>query len=268
MDRRNSAERGNIFGALVVRTTEVDVDVTGLLSGRVETTNSSSTKNASYDEKIGTMSFREPTADLYRNLLLAFRFFNIILFDNVLPECLITVRRTSGTSSCFNANRFVSRTNPEIADEIALDPTRFSSRDDCFILSMLVREMTHLWQYHNGKPASSGYCNRQWAAMMDQIGLVPSSTGLPGGQQTGRAIGHYIKSGGRFEHAYRKLQQHGIRVAYEERGGKEECTIAREKKASSKTRYSCTGCQLNVWGKPKVEVICARCLVLLSSSGS
>jgi hypothetical protein len=51
------------------------------------------------------------------------------------------------------------------------------------VLSTLVHEQAHLWQHHFGKPGRGRYHNREWAAKMVEIGLIPSATGEPGGKQ-------------------------------------------------------------------------------------
>ena len=45
-------------------------------------------------------------------------------------------------------------------------------------------------------------------------------------------------------------------LLYSDRAGDQE---TRKKKAASKTRYSCPACELNVWGKPGINVKCGDC---------
>ena len=40
------------------------------------------------------------------------------------------------------------------------------------------------------------------------------------------------------------------------KGADKATETARAKKTASKTRYTCTGCGLNIWGKPAIRVIC------------
>ena len=40
--------------------------------------------------------------------------------------------------------------------------------------------MTHLEQAHFGKPSRNGYHNKEWADLMERVGLMPSDTGAPG----------------------------------------------------------------------------------------
>ena len=98
----------------------------------------------------------------------------------------------------FWGQRFATRDGVEIYDEIALNPRHFKNRTTEQTLSTLVHEMVHLWQHHFGKPSRSAYHNRQWAAMMKEVDLFPSTTGEPGGRQTGQTCSHYIIPSGTF----------------------------------------------------------------------
>ena len=88
-----------------------------------------------------------------------------------------------------------------MTDEIALNPAHFAGRTPAEMLSTLVHEMAHLWQHHFGKPSRSGYHNKEWAAKMREIGLIPTDTGQPGGKDTGQKVTHNIEEGGRFDQA-------------------------------------------------------------------
>ena len=60
----------------------------------------------------------------------------------------------------------------------------------------LAHEMAHVWQQTHGTPPRRCYHDRQWAAKMKEIGLQPSTTGEPGGKETGQSVTHYIIPGG------------------------------------------------------------------------
>lgn len=215
--------------------------------------------NVSYDANSGRDFPQNPTVLTYGHFVAAYAFFNARLFAGSLPGCLITMQRKKGARGFFHGERFGSRDQAEITDEIALNPTSFAVRDDRAILSTLVHEMAHLWQHHFGKPSGAGYHDREWAAKMQNIGLVPSDTGRPGGRQTGRRMTHYIQADGPFDRACKELLRSGILVAYVQRGDDERGETVRAKKLASKTRYTCAGCGLNVWGKPGIRVICESC---------
>jgi hypothetical protein len=87
----------------------------------------------------------------------------------------------------FCADRF-DRTDGQVADEIALNPSHFRNRPVMEVLGTLAHEMVHLWQHHHGKPGRGRYHNREWAAFMKRIGLQPTSTGEEGGKETGDRV--------------------------------------------------------------------------------
>lgn len=222
----------------------------------------------SYDAKSGSASRHDPTVLAYGHLVAAYGFFNEHLFAGSLPGCLITMQRKKGARGFFHGSRFGSRDQTEITDEIALNPAKFAMRDDKGILSTLVHEMAHLWQHHFGKPPSTSYHNREWAAKMVELGLTPSHTGKSGGRQTGRRVTHFIQPGGPFDRVCEALLRSGILVAYVQRGDDERGETVRAQKTASKTRYTCTGCGLNIWGKPAIRVICESCRRPLLPSSS
>jgi hypothetical protein len=49
-----------------------------------------------------------PTTDTYTELLQAYDFFNVALFEGMLPSCLITLQREKHTCGYFSSGRFVS----------------------------------------------------------------------------------------------------------------------------------------------------------------
>jgi predicted SprT family Zn-dependent metalloprotease len=198
----------------------------------------------------------DPTRSTYSGLTEAYDFFNRRLFADRLPRCLITMQRQKSAYGYFAGGRFGTADGTEITDEIALNPSHFRSRTTEQSLSTLVHEMTHLEQHHFGKPSRNGYHNKQWVGLMQAVGLVPSSTGAPGGKDTGQKVSHYIAGGGPFDIACAELIGQGFAVRYVELWGDPE---ARKKKAASKTKYTCPTCSLNAWGKPAINLVCGDC---------
>jgi hypothetical protein len=115
--------------------------------------------------------------------------------------------------------------------------------------------MCHVWQQTHGKPPRKGYHDRQWAAKMREIGLHPSSTGEPGGKETGQTVTHYILPGGRYAKAYAKLAAGGFQLHWQSVPASE---LARGKKAS-KRKFTCPACGQNAWAKPDALLICGEC---------
>jgi hypothetical protein len=124
------------------------------------------------------------------------------------------------------------------------------------------------YRFGTGKP-TAGYHDKQWARIMTEIGLIPSSTGKPGGAQTGYRISHYIETGGRFDLACAALLQRGFAIRYVDMGGiapleNDEAAQQRKKKNESKTKFSCPACRdQNAWAKLSAKLLCGSCLVAM-----
>lgn len=200
-----------------------------------------------------------PTHRTYTGLTAAYDHFNRELFGGQLPPCLITMQRHKGAYGYFSGERFASLDDPrEITDEIALNPAHFAGRTTAGTLSTLVHEMVHLWQHHFGDPPRKCYHNKEWAAKMREVGLIPSDTGRPGGKDIGQKMTHYVAEGGPFDKACTAYLATGMAPLYHDRAGDEE-EKARRKKAASKTKYTCPSCGLNAWAKPDAHLVCGDC---------
>lgn len=161
---------------------------------------------------------RHPTLQTYEELDHAFDFFNKTLFDGRLPPCLITLQRQHDSLGYFSRDRFVSRDGSgERTHEIALNPSYFAIRSITETLSVLVREMVSLDQTINGNPGRRRYHNKEWADMLELIGLMPSDTGLPGGKRTGEKVEHYIIEEGLFDIACRQLVDEAFTLSWVDR---------------------------------------------------
>ncbi len=79
--------------------------------------------------------------------------------------------------------------------------------------------MCHLWQHHFGTPSRTGYHNKEWAAKMREVGLIPSDTGKPGGKDTGQKVSDYLEEGGRFERACTAFLATNAAILYHDRAG-------------------------------------------------
>ena len=112
----------------------------------------------------------------------AFDFLNAKLFDGKLPDAMFNYTRKPHMLGHFAEDRYSGRVAQFKKPEIALNPDSFIGRTDEQIVSTLAHEMKHLEQYRFGKPAARGYHNKEWAASMKAIGLMPSNTRrVPGG---------------------------------------------------------------------------------------
>jgi hypothetical protein len=90
---------------------------------------------------------------------------------------------------------------------------------------------------------------------MREIGLQPSSTGEPGGKETGQSVSHYILPGGRYANAYAKLAAQGFQLHWQSIPVSAQASV----KKASKTKYTCPVCGQNAWAKPDALLLCGEC---------
>lgn len=195
-----------------------------------------------------------PTREQFRAYERLYKYFNDALFAGALPACVLNFSRHSNTLGFFAPERW-SR-GQDVRHEISLNPATLKLRTPEQVCSTLAHEMVHLWQAEHGKPSRAGYHNKEWAERMKSIGLMPSTTGEPGGETTGQKMTHYVIAGGPFERAFAAMPHEYFPwlCAAEEPG-------TEKKKSANKVRYSCPECEARVWGKPDLSIRCNECRV-------
>ena len=146
-----------------------------------------------------------PTTELYASLEDAYNFFNHKLFAGDLPTVIFTVQRQKGVMGYFAPDRWGNLLGNR-CHEIAINPSYIANSCLIEVLQTLVHEMVHCWQHCCGKPSRGHYHNKEWSKKMIGIGLMPSSTGLPGGTITGQFMSDYIIDGGLFALNYEELK--------------------------------------------------------------
>ena len=191
----------------------------------------------------------------YRAFQQAYDFLNKELFSNSLPPVLVTLQRHAKAYGYFSPERFIGRSAKEQAHELAMNPDHFGRTDE-LILSTLAHEMAHVWQQAHGKAPRRSYHDRQWAAKMKEIGLHPSTTGAPGGKETGQSVSHYIVPGGPYAKAYARLKATGFKLRWQSRTNGDP---TRKTKKASKTKFTCPECSQNAWAKPDALLMCGVC---------
>lgn len=215
------------------------------------------------------MPKRKPTTEAYGDLQKAYDFYNRRLFEGKLPAGLITLQRKKGAYGYFSGDRWQS--GRAKTDEIALNPDHIAKDSVKEVLSTLVHEMVHLWQHHSGKPGRGRYHNREWAGMMLELGLHPSSTGEPGGAMTGDRVSHYVVKNSRFDIVTKELLSDGFKLSWLDR-----FAVPRKKGGGSvkpptprytRQKFSCRKCGQNAWAKPASKLICGTCKVGLKPVG-
>lgn len=223
-----------------------------------------------------------PTGEAYAELQTAFDLFNRELFAGELPPCLITLNRHGPrVHGYFSHQRFKHmQLEDRATDEIALNPMQFKRSGVLEALQTLAHEMVHMWQYHKGKPSRRAYHDRQWAAKMIEIGLMPSHNSKPGGKTTGQSMGDYAIVGGRFAKVAAQLQKGKWRLSWYDKAGDAVATPAPTSaaggasegdgesegedagtKSGKRVKFTCPKCKCNAWGKESLKLICGADLM-------
>ncbi|MCG3668325.1 SprT-like domain-containing protein [Aliarcobacter butzleri] len=162
------------------------------------------------------MNEKIPTLEFYKDLQEIYNIFNRELFDNTLPNCLITVQRKKQVMGYFSPDRWINDKGKK-NHELALNPAYFGSCNFIEIFQTVVHEMCHLWQFEFGTPSRKTYHNQEWANKMESIGLIPSDTGRAGGKKTGQKMNDYPERGGKFEKLCIKIFKDGLYVKWFDR---------------------------------------------------
>lgn len=195
----------------------------------------------------------EPTLVQYKEFQSAYSFYNRALFDGKLPDVLIVMTRNPRSHGYLAPNRWKHRMKGDVHHELSLNPMLFPLLEVENVLSTLVHEMVHAWQFSfSEKPPRKGYHNREWADRMEEIGLIPSTTGEPGGKATGQSVDHYIDPDGPFMQATAVLLDLGFEIPYTD-------LPEETPKKKGRPKYTCEKCSTTVWGKSGLSLGCLKC---------
>ena len=188
----------------------------------------------------------------YQSLQYAYEFFNGELFYGRLDDCLLVLSRNPRSHGYFHAEKWSG--GGLVIHELGLNAETFTLRDPEAALSTLVHEMTHHWQQAEGKKVPrKNYHNKEWAGKMEELGLIPSSTGEPGGKRTGQSMAHYIDEDGLFLPLARQFIDSGWGMPF--------IDVPQEKpeKKRTKFRYRCGKCYAYADGKDNLKLACLNC---------
>lgn len=235
----------------------------------------------------------KPTYATFSELQKAYDHFNEALFDSKLPGCLLSLQRIKRTMGYFSSKRFTN-SQGSVIDEIAVNPEYFAIVPLLEVMQTLAHEMVHQWQHHFGRPGRARYHNTEWADKMEAVGLMPSHTGKAGGKRTGDHMADYVIADGAFVQACKSLLTKQFKIVWFDRypprrsaiaaleegdDGHEELAELNEmdftipinteslsmaapdenKNKTNRHKYNCVNCEINLWGRPKINVICGTC---------
>lgn len=204
-----------------------------------------------------------PTEEQYAAIMVAYRHFNLTLFANKLPDVLFVFQRGRAYKGYFWAGIWNDARTERSTDELALNPDLLAERPMIETLSTLVHEMCHVEQEHYGenKPKSA-YHNKEWAAMMRAVGLIPSTTGEPGGKETGQKVTHYIEPAGAFETVAEELLASGWVMPWIAKNTRTEKEVKRKAaKKASNVAHKCPSCGASARAKTDANLVCGDCMV-------
>lgn len=119
-----------------------------------------------------------------------------------MPTVLVNTARRYGSAGHLKEQLWLDPTT-DIQAEISINLEAL--HDDESVCSMICHQLVLLWQRIHGRPSRLGYHNHEWAQKMIEIGLMPSSTGRPGGHLVGQKMSHYPIEGGLFSRAFNTL---------------------------------------------------------------
>lgn len=235
------------------------------------------------------------TRQLYEHVSAIARHFNRRLFEDALPAPLFTLKRGLGALGHFNASRWFAK-DGEVVAEIALNPVLFGQHTWLQLMQTIAQQQCYLWQHCYGEPSRPGYHNAEWADKMECIGLMPSSTGQPGGRRTGQRMAAYPIAKGSFIRACVELASEELsaplsvhwneenslsatppialhlpskilrRLSSSVGAWSDDSSVLDEralKEQKRKLKYACPRCSLSVWGRPGLALLCSSCALAL-----
>lgn len=218
---------------------------------------------ASYDANRGVWnSFDDNTLILFGALQNAYNYFKKELFNDKLPPVILTLNRKVRSMGYYMPYAWLDKSE-SIVPEININPD-ILQLPAIEVMQTLVHEMCHHFQQFFGKPGKKGYHNKEFSRIMFSKGLMCSNTGMPGGKVTGRKMADYVIEGGSFDLRFiempKEFQLPFTSVEKVLVNPVSEDLLQNESvKRRNKTKYSCSKCNANVWGKPDMNIYCGNC---------
>ncbi|MGE0279587.1 MAG: hypothetical protein AB7P20_03090 [Rhizobiaceae bacterium] len=228
---------------------------------------------------------RMPTAEAYGQLQQIGAVFNERHFGGMLPNVMFTFTRQAHVAGYFCADAFRDR-GGAVAHEIALNLSCCDPDDDRAAFRTIAHEFTHLWRHLFGRRnrkggfGAPGYHDFVWAEKMIEIGLMPSSTGRPGGKRTGFRMSDYLIECGPLDLTCRELAISGFKLNWgdgltgfsaapapdETDGEEDDRRKSGARRRPSRRRFECAGCEMLAWARPAAALGCLTCNLPLTQS--
>ncbi len=213
------------------------------------------------------------TTEQYTTIETIYDYYNKHLFEGKLSGCMLSFTRKKNTAGYFSANSWVKRSSRTAVHEIAINPETTDLKDNEFHQT-LVHEMVHQWQQEYGTPSRKCYHNKEWAAKMLEVGLMPYNVKEPE-KMTGQTVSDHLIEGGKLYYLILQLEKENFFVPLEPKryfprsvilndgvGESLEELPAEESEEPNKMgkrfKFTCN-CNINLWGKYDLDVTCNIC---------
>ncbi|XVJ66889.1 MAG: hypothetical protein HEQ40_12245 [Lacibacter sp.] len=219
--------------------------------------------------------YSAPTLKLFAALHRAAQYFQDRLFLLPLSPYIFSLNKTAKSKGYYKPFGW-NENQGAILPEINIHPSLLLI-EPIELMATVVHELAHHYHQQYGKPGNYGYHNKEFAEIMKSLGLQCSHTGKPGGKDIGKNMSHFIIPGGKFENMFNEMPkeclvpfkpiEQDLNIVVDLK------KVAKEKeraKRKVKTKYTCLGCSLVMWGRPNAFVICGECderLVIIDDFG-
>jgi hypothetical protein len=127
---------------------------------------------------------------------------------------MIRISRERPAFAWFVPNAVTRYDGADTVHEINLNDSYLPARSLLDTLASLGAVMVEAYWFDRDRAVRHGYHHRYWAHKMEKIGLMPTSTGQPGGAVVGRRMSQYVIPDGRFERACKDLLKAGFLVSW------------------------------------------------------
>lgn len=204
------------------------------------------------------------TTEQFAAVQAAFDYFNKVLFNSELPQVMLNFSRHNKALGFFVPCQWFDANNADSKrHEISLNPDYLNERTLKQSYSTLVHEMCHLQQQEDGTAPRRCYHNKDFAAKMERVGLMTSSTGAAGGKRTGQKMTHYIIDGGAFDKAFDAMDK-ALYLPFMCHGLLSD-TAKKKIQKNSSVSYVCPVCGATVRGKAGLQLACVDCEVIMQA---
>jgi len=223
-----------------------------------------------------------PTVDQSIAISDVFDYLNKELFGENLNLPMIVFNRSNRIIGGYYSPKKWFTSEGVAVDEIAINANVMVESDEVGIFGILIHEMVHLWQYHNGTPGRGGYHNQEWVDKCLEIGLKPINISDPA-IMTGDTIDTKLIDDGMASRVIACMPEELSIPFYaeiinlpESKGGSGEGSGEGSEgsgdgsgersegngsvpRSGKRTKYTCPVCGTNLWGKGGLKLLCIGC---------